>query len=127
MKKLLIIDDDSLTLITMSRLFNKEFEVAVCDSAEEFYNKYVNTEFDIIITDISLRGAKDGLVLTTEIKKLPLFSKTPILCLSAHAMNKDRENALAAGVDLFLTKPVSNKILMQTVSQLLAKELDEKV
>jgi CheY-like chemotaxis protein len=121
MKKILMVDDDQLTLVTLHRVFKKEFEVYMCLSAEEFYEKYFGVEFDVIIMDISLRGGKDGLTLTKELKNSKKYSSIPILCLSAHAGNKDRENAFAAGVDLFLTKPVSNKILMESILTLLTK------
>ena len=65
--------------------------------------------------DISLRGQKDGLQLTREIKSSERFKNIPVVCLTAHAFQQDRENAINAGVDIFLTKPVNNSYLMETL------------
>ena len=65
--------------------------------------------------DISLRGEKDGLQLTREIKSNEKFKDIPVVCLTAHAFPQDRENALNAGVDIFFTKPVDNSYLMETL------------
>lgn len=121
MKRILIVEDDKLTLESLNRIFSKEMEVSMCPSVEVFYNKYYGDMFDLIIMDISLRGRMDGLVLTKELRKTKEYSGIPILCLSAHARNSDRESAMAAGVNMFLTKPVSNKILVESVKSLLKK------
>ena len=72
--------------------------------------------------DISLRGKKDGLQLTREIRQTEEYKDLPVVGLSAHAFQKDKDNAYNAGVDVFLTKPVQNDVLMNT----LVKTLEEK-
>ena len=65
--------------------------------------------------DISLRGKKDGLQLTRELRENPEYKQLPIVGLSAHAFQRDRDNAYDAGIDVFLTKPVQNDVLMETL------------
>jgi len=50
---MLIVEDDDLTIKLMRRIFRTDFEVSICDSAEEFYEKYSKNIFNIIIVDIS--------------------------------------------------------------------------
>ncbi|HEX3072136.1 MAG TPA: response regulator [Ignavibacteriales bacterium] len=64
---------------------------------------------------MSLRGKKDGLQLTREIRLSDTYKDLPIVGLSAHAFQKDKDNAYNAGVDVFLTKPVQNDVLMDTL------------
>jgi len=116
---MLIVEDDDLTIKLMRRIFRTDFEVSICDSAEEFYEKYSKNIFNIIIVDISLNGAKTGLELIKDIKEIPSYTGTPILCLTAHAQTKMRETAIASGADLLITKPVSNRALKETVEFLL--------
>ncbi len=118
--RLLFIEDDDLTQKMIRKIFEGEFAVETCASAEEFYQKYKSDSFDIVIMDISLKGEKHGIDLTKELKTLPAYSKTPILCLTAHAFQKDRTNAFHAGVDAFLTKPVQNSMLKETVQSLIS-------
>ncbi len=117
---MLIVEDDELSVKIMIRIFRDDFELFICDSAEEFYKKYGDTIFDIIIMDVSLKGTKNGLELIKEIKELPQYSGAPILCLTAHAQTNMRRTAIESGADLFLTKPVRNKILKEAVDFLLS-------
>ncbi|MHB9041166.1 MAG: response regulator, partial [Melioribacteraceae bacterium] len=119
MRKMLVVEDDDLSVKVMKRIFRSEFEIFFCESSEEFYEKFSNNDFDIIIMDISLKGTKNGLELTKEIKKVPKFNNTPILCLTAHAQPKMRQTAIESGSDLFITKPVQNKVLREAVEFLL--------
>jgi len=116
---MLIVEDDDLSIKLMRRIFRADFEMFICDSAEEFYEKYSKNIFNIIIVDISLNGAKTGLELIKDLKEIPSFTGTPILCLTAHAQTKMRETAIASGADLLITKPVSNRVLKETVEFLL--------
>ena len=90
--------------------FKSDFEIDFCELVEEYYEKYTQTNYDIIM-DISLKGNKNGLDLIKEIKKVPSYTGTPILCLTAHAQTKMRLAAIEAGSDYFITKRVSNKTL----------------
>ena len=119
MKKMLIVEDDDLSIKVMRRIFQTDFEIYFCESAEEYYEKYSNYNFDIIIMDISLKGTENGLELIKEIKASPSFTGNPILCLTAHAQTKMRQTAMESGSDLFITKPVSNKVLKEAVEHLL--------
>jgi len=120
--RLLVVEDDFENQKFLQIFLKRKFEVQICDSEETFYEKLNNNRFDIILMDISLRGKKDGLQLTKEIRKNPLYQNLPVVGLSAHAFQKDKDNAYNAGVDVFLTKPVQNDVLMDT----LVKTLEEK-
>lgn len=116
---MLFVEDDDLSVRVIRRIFRTDFEIFFCDSAEEFYEKYSEDIFNIIIVDISLNGAKTGLELIKEIKEISSFTDTPILCLTAHAQTKMQETAIQSGADYFITRPVSNKLLREAVELLL--------
>lgn len=119
MRKMLIVEDDDLSQNLMRRVFLTDFDVSICDSSEEYYEKYSLSIFDIIIMDVSIKGTKNGLELTKEIKRDPLYSGTPIICLTAHTQTMMRQTAIESGTDYFIIKPISNKILKETVRSLL--------
>jgi DNA-binding response OmpR family regulator len=118
MKKMLIVEDDILSQKLMRRNFKNDFEMDFCESAEEYYEKYSNVIYDIIIMDISLKGTKNGLELIKEIKAAPAFTGTPILCLTANAQTRMRQTAVDSGTDLFITKPVANELLKRAVASM---------
>jgi CheY-like chemotaxis protein len=119
--KILVTEDDFENQKFLEMFLRRSFDVQICDSAESFYSNIKKTKFDLIIMDISLRGNKNGLELTEDLKKMPGYENIPVVCLSAHAFKKDRENAFNAGVDVFLTKPVENKVLLNTLLELIKK------
>ncbi len=119
--RILITEDDYENQRFLELFLSRKFEVEICDSESSFYEHVNNSRFDVILMDISLRGNKNGLELTREMKAIPEKANIPIVCLSAHAFKKDKENALNAGVDAFLAKPVDNEILMDTLFQVINK------
>jgi CheY-like chemotaxis protein len=114
-KKLLIVEDDKNTQNIYKKIFSSTFKVEACDSDEGFFKLMTKNKFDVILMDISLKGLKDGLQLTREIKSSKDYKHIPVICLSAHAFPKDRENAFEAGVDDYLTKPVQITKLMEVL------------
>ncbi|MBM4170692.1 MAG: response regulator [Ignavibacteria bacterium] len=122
MKKMLVVEDDLLSQKVLIRLFKKDFEINTVESVERFYEEFNGVSYDIIIMDIALRGIKHGLELTREMRSSEIYKNTPILCLTAHALLKDRTLALDSGVDAYLTKPVTNKVLRETVKRLIEEK-----
>ncbi len=119
--KILITEDDFENQRFLKLFLKKNFDVYMCDSDQTFYENLKNTKFDVILMDISLRGKKNGLQLTKELKETPGYEDIPVVCLTAHAFKKDRDSAFDAGVNVFLTKPVENHILMETLLGVLKK------
>ncbi len=125
--KLLIVEDDYENQKFLQLFLKKKFAVDICDSAETFYAKMKEKDFDLILMDISLRGKKDGLQLTQELRQSEDKKNIAIVGLSAHAFQKDKDNAYRAGVDVFITKPVQNDVLMEALVTTLEKRTGIKV
>lgn len=123
---LLIVEDDFENQKFLQFFLRRKFEVDLCDSADSFYKKLKEKRFDIILMDISLKGKKDGLQLTREIRISDNYKDMPIVGLSAHAFQKDKDNAYDAGVDLFITKPVQNDVLLDALFNTLGKKAAKK-
>ncbi len=73
---------------------------------------------DLILMDIQMPGV-DGLEAIATIRQNPRLVQTPIIVLTALAMNSDREKCLAAGANEYLAKPFRMKQLRTTIQQLL--------
>jgi CheY-like chemotaxis protein len=123
---LLLVEDDPENQKVIRAILRKSYEVDICDSDVTFYEKIETKGYDIILMDISLRGSKDGLQLTTELRRNPNHSHIPVVVLTAHAFQRDKDNAYNSGVDLFLTKPVQSKYLLQSLKDTLDKKRIEK-
>ncbi len=71
---------------------------------------------DAVLLDIQLPG-EDGFALLEKLQRT--FARLPkVLALTAHAMSGDRERALAAGFDGYLTKPIDVRTFANTVEAL---------
>ncbi len=68
----------------------------------------------------------DGLQATEEIRRIESIAggHLPIIALTAHAMEHDRERCLAAGMDRYLTKPFQTKILLAVLQELASRNLN---
>ncbi len=122
---LLVVEDDSENQKYLNILLRNSYEVEICDCANSFYKKMEEKKFDIILMDISLSGQKDGLQLTNEIRLHENFKTIPIVALSAHAFQKDKDDAYKAGVDLYLTKPIPKNHLLESLDKVLHQKSDK--
>jgi two-component system, cell cycle response regulator DivK len=74
---------------------------------------------DLIILDLHM-PVVDGFGVVTELRRDPQFAATPVLALTASAMQGDKERALSAGFTGYVTKPIRLTALRSEVERLLA-------
>ena len=107
MAKILLVEDEpdtrELVRLTLEMDGHQVLEAA---TAEEAIAKARDGRPRLILMDLSLAGQFDGLEATKRLRADPAFDDTPIVALTAHAMQEDRERSLAAGCDEHWTKPI---------------------
>ena len=74
----------------------------------------------LVLLDINL-PVKDGWTVAKEASADPQIQDLPIIALTAHAMESDREQALAAGCQDYATKPIDFPELLIKIEKLLTK------
>ena len=121
LKTILIVDDDQFSQVALSLFLKRKFSVVICDNAEKFSGILSTQKIDLILMDITLRGNKNGLDLTRELRQDKLHNNIPVICLTAHSRKADEKNAMDAGADLFVTKPVRNARLLELIDECLQK------
>lgn len=117
--KMLITEDDLQNQQLLAAYLGRQFDVSVCDSDVSFYQRLEEKKYDVFLMDIAIKGSKDGLELVKELRNLSTYSDTPIVCYTAHVLQRDRLNAYKAGCDLFLGKPLDNKILLESINKII--------
>lgn len=110
-KRILVVEDnpDNRILIT-DVLSSMDYEVLVAVDGEEGLAMAQAEVPDLILMDLSLPGM-DGWSLTRQLKQDAALARIPIIALTAHAMVGDREEALRAGCDDYVSKPVDMREL----------------
>jgi CheY-like chemotaxis protein len=94
------------------------YRVCVAENAEAAQKILETTIPALILMDIQLPGM-DGLTLTSLLKMEPATHNIPIVALTAYAMKGDKEKALDAGCDGYISKPINRASLLEVISQLL--------
>ena len=118
---LLLVEDDSLNQITIKRFIGNIYNTIITDSSEGALNILRENKVDVILMDISIKGKINGLELTRELKSSKQYSHIPIIVITAHAFEADKQNAFNAGSDGYLSKPFSRESLLDTISVSLSK------
>jgi CheY-like chemotaxis protein len=121
MKKILIVEDVELNLDLLVQLLEDDYELITADNGESGVSLARMDKPDLILMDLSL-PILDGWEATRQIKADDDLNHIPIIGLSAHAMSGDKEKALAAGCDDYLTKPLNDELLFQKLDHFLAED-----
>jgi CheY-like chemotaxis protein len=105
MARILIVEDspDNMKLFT-TILRLRGHQVTGLPGGEGLLDALEQAKPDLVLMDIQLPG-KDGFALLQEIRQSPLAG-IRVVALTAHAMTGDREQALDAGFDGYITKPI---------------------
>jgi len=110
----LLVEDNSANLrVTKALLEVLGCRVIAACNGQEAIEVYRNAAFDIILMDCQM-PEMDGYEATRAIRKIeaPHGRRTPIIALTAHAMEGSRESSLASGMDDQLTKPLTMAALI---------------
>lgn len=109
-----LIVDDSVETLNMLQIVLERYGIHVAraqDGAQAF-QRAVETQPDMIITDLAMPHM-DGWDLIAKLKRDARTRAIPVVALTAHALIDDRERAIAAGVNHFVTKPITPGAFMK--------------
>ena len=122
MAKILLVEDepDNRDLIGMT-LEMDGHEMCYAGTGEEGLEQARARQPQLILMDLSLPGGMNGLETTRRLRMDAAFNEVPIIALTAHAMRGDRERALSAGCDEYISKPIIDlRGFSETVSRFVA-------
>ena len=118
---ILVVDDNPINLKLVSDLLAFEgYRVLKAEDGEQAAASVEAEPPDLILLDVDLPGI-DGLTLTRRLKSDVRTGDIIIVALTAFAMKADRQRAMAAGCDAYVTKPIDTRGLPGQVAQLLQR------
>jgi len=113
-KNILLVEDNSInSIVTSYALKNFNLDISTASCGNEALIILERDSFNLILMDIQMPGM-DGIETTKKIREYEIknnFKRTPIVALTAHAMEEHREQCLEADMDDYMSKPFNNKIL----------------
>ena len=119
--KILVVDDEQrMRVLVKDFLVHSNYEVLEASNGQEALDVFfANTDIDLIILDIMM-PILDGYEVLREIRK---ESKVPVIMLSAKSEEQDELKGFELGVDEYVTKPFSPKLLVARVSAILRRSV----
>jgi two-component system chemotaxis response regulator CheY len=119
--KILIVDDDKTTRKLLS-LFLKEsgFEVVTAENGLNALEKLGSDTFQLVLTDLNM-PFMDGIEFLRSMKSNPGTSNIPALMLTTETDEEERERAMKAGADGFLSKPVTADVVASKIRQMIGE------
>ena len=120
MPRILYVEDneDNAAMLTAWLEIEGDLEVIVAPNGAQGVELAAREAPDLVLMDLYLPGI-NGFEAARQIRAGAASRRIPIIALSAHAMEDDRANALAAGCDEFETKPIVFTRLLAKIRRLL--------
>jgi DNA-binding response OmpR family regulator len=116
--KILVIDDDRIILEMLNLALSKaDYLVVSANDGEEGLRLFREQKPDLVIADIAMPGI-DGYQVITQIREAD--KDTPVIILTAHEQSVMRAYAEELGANKYLTKPVTPRVLVEHIKQLIA-------
>jgi len=119
MPKILIVEDNEMNRDMLSRrLERKGFTIVMAVDGQQGIEMARSEKPDLVLMDMSL-PVLAGWTATRTIKEDSELQTIPVIALTAHAMEGDREKAMAAGCDDYDTKPIELPRLLEKIGKFL--------
>jgi len=112
----ILVAEDNLTNqeIAKAILEGAGIIVEIVNNGEEAVETARKGRFDAVLMDVQM-PKMDGYEATANIRKIPELKLLPIIAMTAHAMKGDEEKCLEAGMDAYISKPINQDRLFQTI------------
>jgi len=118
-QKILIVDDEPNIVVPLQFLMERNgYETVVAQSGEEALEMISKEHPDLILLDIMLPGI-DGFEVCEIVKLKPEWKGIKIIFLTAKGRDVDIAKGMVLGADEYVTKPFSNKQIVESVQRLL--------
>jgi signal transduction histidine kinase len=115
--RILVVEDNQVNQKVVTAVLRKRgFAIELANDGREAVAKLEAGEYDLILMDVQM-PVLDGLEATRIIRRNPRWKSLPIIAMTAHAMNGDRERCLEAGMTGYVSKPVHPSHLLQVIDE----------
>ncbi|WP_336274579.1 response regulator transcription factor [Vreelandella indica] len=122
MVKVLVVDDEPNIVLSLEFLMEQAgFEVVTAEDGEQALARVNDSQPDLLLLDISLPGIS-GFDVLERLRNEEATAQLPIIMLTAHGRDVEREKGMALGADDYITKPFSTQSLVEKVKALLIEE-----
>jgi len=116
----LLVEDNLVNqLVAKELLLNMNAKVTIADNGQCAIDTLAEHNFDVVLMDIQM-PIMDGLTAAKEIRAQGKYQHLPIIAMTAHAREEDKQQSLAAGMNLHMPKPVTGQVLFSSIKQVIS-------
>jgi len=120
--RVMIVEDEPNIVESLSFVFSREgWQVAAALDGETAIERLLSEPPDVLVLDVML-PPHNGFEVLKRLRSEPNLKDLPVLVLTAKGQEKDRHTAMRLGADAFVTKPFSNRDIVQQVRELAGVE-----
>lgn len=117
----LLVEDNLVNqLVAKELLLNMHAKVTIADNGQLAIDSLAEYHFDVVLMDIQM-PIMDGLTAVKLIRAQSKYQYLPIVAMTAHAREEDKQQSLAAGMNLHMPKPVTGQALFTCIKQVLSE------
>jgi len=115
--RILLADDNLVNRKVATAMLGKMgHHITLATNGREAVERWRQDDFDLILMDVQM-PEMNGLQATMQIRREEGSRHMPIVAMTASAMKEDRDRCMAAGMDNFISKPVSSRAIEQVISE----------
>jgi CheY-like chemotaxis protein/anti-sigma regulatory factor (Ser/Thr protein kinase) len=115
--RILVVEDNQVNQKVVTAVLRKRgFAFELANDGREAVAKLESGDYDLVLMDVQM-PVLDGLEATRIIRRNQRWKSLPIVAMTAHAMNGDRERCLDAGMTGYVSKPVHPSHLLQVIDE----------
>ncbi len=119
----LLVEDNLINQKVVTSLLRKKgYTIDVANNGQQALESLESKSYRLVLMDVQM-PVLDGLEATRRIRADQRFAHLPVVAMTAHAMNGDRERCLQAGMNAYIAKPVDHKHLLALVEQYMDQPL----
>jgi len=121
-KHVLLVEDEPHIVESLRFLLSRAgFDVSVCENGQAALDTALDAQPNVVVLDVMLPEL-DGMEVLRRLRADAKGQHLPVLMLTARGQKRDREQALEAGADMFITKPFANTELVSAVQTLASRD-----
>lgn len=119
---ILYVEDDFIAAKLVKKILPEKYNLDIAESDVDAIVKFNNKIYDGFLMDINLRKGMDGIMVAQLIRENPEYKNTPIIAVTAYAMDEDKKEFLEKGMSHYISKPFSKINLLNLLDEVFLKK-----
>lgn len=120
-KTILVAEDNRMNQLLIESILEKfETNAVIAENGHEVLKYLATNKPDLILMDVQMPGM-DGIKATKKIRE-KYGNELPIVAMTAHVLEQEKQNCLQAGMNKYLTKPINEAALISSLNELIGKK-----